>query len=57
MVTRTANKTVKKVSKIVSKKPLNGIVLTLGQARSIQNFLVKKNKAFKFLDNKIIALA
>lgn len=48
----------KKVTKKVTKKAVKkvaGVSMTLKQAASLQAFLAKKGKSFKFLDTKIQA--
>lgn len=56
MATKVKKKAVKKKATKVATKKSGSVVLTAGQAKSIQAFLAKKNKTFKFLDTKISAL-
>jgi len=62
MTTKATKKTTKKVARKKATKATNkvkknnNVVLTVAQARSIQNFLAKNNKNYKFLDTKISAL-
>ena len=55
MVT-TTKKTRKKVARKVANSGGNkttGVKLTLGQAKSLQAFLLKNKRSMKFLDSKI----
>ena len=53
MSTRTAKKVIKKKA---TKITLPKVTMTIKQAQMLQLFASKNNKAFKFLDSKLVAL-